>query len=85
DRWSDGAYTLLKAQNVPEALLPPAGTHRLRLEVIGPLIRVFLNGTYVFDYSDTALPGPGIVGLSIITTSPPELVQFDNLAIYEVP
>jgi hypothetical protein len=85
DRLSDGAYTLLKAQNVPSNLLPASGTHRLRIEAIGPLLRVFLNGTHVFDYSDTAIPGPGIVGLSIITTSPPEQVQFDNLAIYEAP
>jgi len=85
DRLSDGAYTLLKAQNVPAALLPPSATHRLRLEVVGPLIRIFLNGTHVFDYSDTTIAGPGIVGLSIITTSPPEQVQFDNLAIYEAP
>lgn len=85
DRLKDGAYTLLKAQTVPASLLPQNGTHRLRLEVEGALIRVSLDGTHVFDYNDSELPDPGLVGLSMITTTPPEQVQFDNLKIFPLP
>lgn len=85
DRFKDGTYTLLKAETVPAALLPENGTHHLRLEVEGSSIHAFLNGTHVFEYNDAALPDPGIVGLSIITTAPPEQVYFDNLSVYALP
>lgn len=85
DAWKDGQWALQEAADVSGSLLPPTGTHRVRLEVQGSSMRVFLNGTFVLEVIDSQVMGAGIFGLSMISANPPETVSFDNLRIYAYP
>lgn len=85
DAWKQGQWVLQRQTPVSPALLPPSGTHRLRLEVEGSRFRVFLNGTFVLEVVDTSLPEAGILGLSLVSAAPPETVTFDNLRVYALP
>lgn len=85
DLWKDGGWALQKADTISRSLLPPTGTHRLKLEAEGSNMRVFLNGTFVFELDDQQLPGTGILGLSMISADPPERAAFDNLKVYALP
>ena len=85
DMWKDGGWALQKGDTISRSLLPPTGTHRLRLETEGSNVRVFLNGTFVFELADQQLPDAGIIGLSMVSAAPPERAAFDNLKIYALP
>lgn len=82
--WKDGAWKLDESYPIPANLVPEDGNYRVRIEVEGEQFRVFLNGSFLYEFSDVQLAGAGIFGLSLISAQPPEAVSFDNLRIYEL-
>jgi hypothetical protein len=83
--WKDAQWTPHETYPIPEALRPSDQTYRVRIEAEGSLFRVFLNGSFVAEFTDSRINEAGIFGLSLVSTAPPESVSFDNLRIYELP
>jgi serine/threonine protein kinase len=81
----DGTWVAGSAFTVEPGVVRPTDTNHVRLEVVGSNFRLFINGVFVFEHTDTTLTAPGIFGLSIVSTQESETVYFDNLKIYAVP
>ncbi len=81
--WNADKWTLKKVTSVPGSF-SPQGLTQVRMESFNTSFRVFLNGSFAAEFLDDQIPIPGILGLSITSTNPPESFQYDNLKIYEI-
>lgn len=73
------------ALTVPPDALATTGSNHLRIEARDSTFRVSINNVFVGEIQNFTLPEPGIFGLSLVAANAPEMVCFDNLAIYDVP
>ena len=85
--WLDPDWVVHEDFTLPLGLLDPAGFNRVRLEARGGEFRVFVNGAFIFEFTDTTLVDPGIFGFLIVPSEEMEegeedFVYFDNLRIY---
>ncbi|TFH32464.1 MAG: hypothetical protein E4G99_12695 [Anaerolineales bacterium] len=85
DAWKGGQWTTRTSKPIPAILRPDDRIYRVRIEASGATFRVFIDGSFVTDFTDSNLTDGGIFGLSVITSDPPQAATFDNLKIYEVP
>ncbi|HSB91222.1 MAG TPA: family 16 glycoside hydrolase [Anaerolineales bacterium] len=83
--WKDGAFSPIKMASIPTGGLDVDGANHLRLEARGDQLRVWINNVLTLEVSDTRLPGPGLLGLSIVSSQSPETVYFDNLRVEALP
>lgn len=81
DAWKDGTWVLTESGELPSGLITATGANLLRLEAQGSEFLVAVNGTDVLTVHDVQIPGPGFLGLSILTAEGPDTVYFDNLKV----
>jgi hypothetical protein len=79
-RWDDGD----QPQPFPEGAYQAGKFNRLRVEVVGPRIRVFLNDRFVGDFSGKAIQRDGLVGISLSCADVPDELLVDNFRVYEL-
>jgi hypothetical protein len=81
--WKNGDWVFEQQFTLtPDALLPEV-PNRVRLEVDGPEVRVFLNGKWSFDCTIQGPESAGIFGLALVPgEAVPDAVYFDNLRVY---
>lgn len=60
--WLDPDWVIRQNFTLPSGLLDPTDFNRVRLEAVGGEFRVFVNGTFIFEFTDTTLMDPGIFG-----------------------
>jgi hypothetical protein len=85
--WLDPDWVVHEKFTLPPGLLDPTDFNRVRLEAVGDEFRVFVNGTFIFEFTDTTLVDPGIFGFLIVPSEEMEegeedFAYFDNLRIY---
>ena len=85
--WLDPDWVVHEDFTLPPGLLDSTDFNRVRLEAVGVEFRVFVNGTFIFEFTDTTLMDPGIFGFLIVPSEEMEegeedFVYFDNLRIY---
>jgi hypothetical protein len=83
--WKDEEWALWEFRPIPSALLSEEGAYHLRLEAQGAKFRVFVNGSFVTEFTDAHITDAGLFGLSLVAYVSGEGVSFDNLRIYELP
>jgi hypothetical protein len=83
--WKDGAFSPIEMASIVAGGLDLDGTNRLRLEANGADLRAYINGALALEASDARLTGPGIIGLSLVGSQPPQTVYFDNLSVEALP
>jgi hypothetical protein len=71
-----GVWTQLTGQNVTTG-----GTATLRFEVVGPSQKLFINGTLAAFANDTAISGPGTIGLRVSQGAAVDSFSADNLTL----
>ena len=81
DLWQGGRWTTLASSAIPDGVVVSGAIDRLRVEADGAELRMFVNQALLLDVDDGSLTAPGIVGLSLIASTNPESVYFDNLRI----
>jgi len=81
DLWQGGRWTTLASSAIPDGVVVSGAIDRLRVEADGAELRMFVNQALLLDVDDGSLAAPGIVGLSLIASTNPESVYFDNLRI----
>lgn len=82
--WSEG-WSQAMVTPIADESISLAAPLRLRLEVQGSEIVVFINGTFAAGFVDGGITSAGIIGMSITTNAGSGSYTFDNLRIYEIP
>jgi TPR repeat protein len=80
--WNAGQWAAPRETALKAGSFTPATANRLRIEVAGSHIRVFLNKSLACEFDDNTVPGPGALGLCIVSMSTaPGAAYFDNLVV----
>lgn len=72
-------------QDIPQGLIPKYGIYKMKIDCQDDSIRVYLSDQLAAEFSSSLIQDPGTFGLTIVSSSTPETVVFDNLVITEHP
>ncbi|HYJ86543.1 MAG TPA: caspase family protein [Pyrinomonadaceae bacterium] len=83
--FKNGSWPVVQEFPLHDVAQTASGFHRVRLEVAGEKLRLFVDDKLAFDFTDDNVPASGGFGLFITSNvASPSTVQIANLRIYAV-
>jgi hypothetical protein len=82
--WKNDQWTMISQQEFLEDLMVPGKPTHVRVEIVDNQIRIFLDKNFALEGFDDQIAFSGIFGISISTSSAPEIMHYDNFKIFSL-